>query len=31
MDISVKEVLSFAGERLRQARFGERTESKTVA
>jgi heptosyltransferase-1 len=31
MDISVEQVLNFAGERLRRARNVERTESKTVA
>jgi lipopolysaccharide heptosyltransferase I len=31
MDISVEQVLRFAGERLRRAQSSERTESKTVA
>jgi heptosyltransferase-1 len=31
MDISVEQVLHFAGERLQQARLAKRTESKTVA
>jgi len=31
MDVSVEQVLSFAGERLRREHLGERMESKTVA